>query len=50
MALTTYGNSTQSHSSSSEQLKLFAQKQLRPVWLTRQEVEAHSVKQENFKP
>jgi acyl-homoserine-lactone acylase len=50
MALTTYGNSTQSNSSSSEQLKLFAQKQLRPVWLTRQEVEAHSVKQENFKP
>ncbi|MGF1588547.1 MAG: acylase [Pleurocapsa sp.] len=45
MALTTYGNSTQSNSSSSEQLKLFAQKQLRPIWRSRQEVEAHSVKE-----
>ena len=41
MALTTYGNSTQSNSSSSDQLKLFAQKQLRPIWRSRPEVEAH---------
>lgn len=41
MALTTYGNSTQPNSNSSEQLKLFSQKQLRPVWHLRPEVEAH---------
>ena len=42
MALTSYGNSTQPNSEhNGEQLKLFAQKQLRPVWRLRQEVEAH---------
>lgn len=48
MALTTYGNSTQPNSNQSEQLKLFAQKQLRPIWRSRQEVEAHSVQHETF--
>jgi acyl-homoserine-lactone acylase len=48
MALTTYGNSTQSNSSSSDQLKLFTQKQLRPIWRSPQEVEAHLVKRETF--
>jgi acyl-homoserine-lactone acylase len=41
MALTTYGNSTQPNSSSSNQLQLFSQQQLRPVWHLRPEVEAH---------
>ncbi|AFZ36189.1 Glutaryl-7-aminocephalosporanic-acid acylase [Stanieria cyanosphaera PCC 7437] len=45
MALTSYGNATQPNSISTEdQLKLFAQKQLRPIWRSRQEVEAHLVK------
>ncbi|MGL4622716.1 MAG: penicillin acylase family protein, partial [Chroococcidiopsis sp.] len=48
MALTTYGNSTQSNSNSSEQLKLFAQKQLRPIWRLRQEVEAHLDERKTF--
>jgi acyl-homoserine-lactone acylase len=48
MALTTYGNGTQSNSSSSEQLKLFAQKQLRPVWRVRPEVEAHLEERKTF--
>ncbi|HEY9767136.1 MAG TPA: acylase [Coleofasciculaceae cyanobacterium] len=44
MALTTYGNATQPNSTNSdEQLKLFTQKQLRPIWRSRQEVEAHSL-------
>jgi acyl-homoserine-lactone acylase len=43
MALTTYGNATQPNSNSGEQLKLFAQKQLRPIWRSRQEVESHSL-------
>ena len=46
MALTTYGNSTQPHSSSSEQLELFAQKKLRPVWHLLEEVKAHLSKSE----
>jgi acyl-homoserine-lactone acylase len=48
MALTTYGNSTQPNSNKSEQLKLFAQKQLRPIWRSRSEVETHSVQHEKF--
>jgi acyl-homoserine-lactone acylase len=48
MALTTYGNSTQSNSSSSAQLKLFAQKQLRPIWRSRPEVEAHLDERKTF--
>ena len=48
MALTTYGNATQPNSISDDQLKLFAQKQLRPIWRLRQEVKAHSVKRETF--
>jgi acyl-homoserine-lactone acylase len=48
MALTTYGNSTQLNNSSSEQLKLFAQKQLRPIWHLRPEVEAHLAESKTF--
>lgn len=48
MALTTYGNSTQPNSSKSEQLQLFSQKQLRPVWYLRQDVEAHLVESKVF--
>jgi acyl-homoserine-lactone acylase len=48
MALTTYGNSTQSNSSTSEQLKLFAKKQLRPIWRDRPEVEAHLDERKTF--
>ncbi|MGL5833169.1 MAG: acylase [Waterburya sp.] len=48
MALTTYGNSTQPQNSSSNQLKLFAQKQLRPIWRVRQEVEAHLDERKTF--
>ena len=49
MALTTYGNSTQPNSNhSDEQLKLFSQKQLRPVWHLRQDVEAHLVESKVF--
>jgi acyl-homoserine-lactone acylase len=40
--LTTYGNSTQPHfQQKSDQLQLFAKKQLRPVWRSRQLIEAH---------
>jgi acyl-homoserine-lactone acylase len=48
MALTTYGNSTQPNSSFSEQLKLFTQKQLRPIWRSRSEVEAHLDERKTF--
>jgi acyl-homoserine-lactone acylase len=49
MALTTYGNATQPNSTNfGNQFKLFAQKQLRPVWYLRQEVEAHSVARKVF--
>lgn len=42
MALTSYGNATQPHSPHvGDQLELFAKKQLRPVWRSRQEIEAH---------
>jgi len=41
-ALTSYGNATQPHSSHvGDQLELFAQQQLRPVWRSRQEVKEH---------
>jgi len=40
--LTSYGNATQSHSSHvGDQLELFAEQKLRPVWRSRQEVKAH---------
>lgn len=48
MALTTYGNSTQPNSSNNNQLQLFSQKQLRPVWHLRQDVEAHLVETKVF--
>jgi acyl-homoserine-lactone acylase len=42
MLLTSYGNSTQPGSPNvGDQLQLFARKQLRPVWRTRQEITAH---------
>ena len=42
MALISYGNSTQPGLlNQGEQLKLFASKQLRPIWRSRQEIEAH---------
>jgi acyl-homoserine-lactone acylase len=42
MALTSYGNATQPGSSHvGEQLPIFAKRQLRPVWRTRQEILAH---------
>lgn len=44
MVLTSYGNATQPDSfHRNDQLKLFANKQLRPVWRSRKEVEAHLV-------
>lgn len=44
MVLNSYGNATQPSSEHlGDQLKLFAQKQLRPVWHLRQEVEEHLV-------
>ena len=48
MALTTYGNSTQPNSSSSEQLELFAKKQLRPVWHLRSQVETNLQERQTF--
>jgi len=42
MSLTSYGNSTQPNSSHvGDQLQLSAQKKLRPVWRSRQEIMAH---------
>lgn len=42
MTLTSYGNATQPEKQgSNEQLKMFADKELRPVWRSRQEIEAH---------
>lgn len=42
MVLTGYGNATQPNADSAQtQLKLFAQKQLRPAWRSRREIEAH---------
>lgn len=49
MALTTYGNATQPGSlNRGEQLKLFASKKLRPVWRSRQEIEAHLASHDVF--
>ncbi|ELS00497.1 penicilin amidase [Xenococcus sp. PCC 7305] len=49
MALTTYGNATQANSNHiDDQLKLFSQKELRPIWHLRQEVEDHLFKHETF--
>ncbi|MEM8720428.1 MAG: acylase [Cyanobacteria bacterium P01_G01_bin.39] len=48
MALTTYGNSTQPNNSSGVQLELFSQKQLRPVWHLRDEVEANLTERKIF--
>jgi acyl-homoserine-lactone acylase len=40
--LTTYGNATQSGSPHiGDQLSLYARNELRPVWRTRKEIEAH---------
>ena len=42
MVLTSYGNATQPSSPHvGDQLQLFARKQLRPVWRTREEITAH---------
>ncbi|MEO1376002.1 MAG: acylase [Cyanobacteria bacterium J06635_10] len=42
MAIMSYGNSSQPGSPhSTDQLPLFARQQLRPVWLTRKDIEAH---------
>jgi len=42
LALTSYGSASQPGSPHlADQLKLFARKELRPVWRTRQEIEAH---------
>lgn len=50
MALTAYGNSSQPGSRHvDEQLQLFAKKQLRPVWRTREEITAHLEERKVFK-
>ena len=42
MALMSYGNSSQPGSPhSTDQLPLFARQQLRPVWRTKKDIEAH---------
>ncbi|MBD2040614.1 acylase [Microcoleus sp. FACHB-672] len=49
MALTSYGNATQPNSPHrGDQLKLFAGKQLRPVWRSRPEIEAHLASRQQF--
>jgi acyl-homoserine-lactone acylase len=49
MGLMSYGNATQPGSSHvSNQLELFARKQLRPVWRSRQEILAHLAEQQVF--
>lgn len=49
MVLTSYGNATQPGSPSvSDQLRLFARKQLRPVWRSRKEIEAHLASRQAF--
>ncbi|MEP0787725.1 MULTISPECIES: acylase [Cyanophyceae] len=49
MALTSYGNATQPGSPHlGEQLQMFARKQLRPVWRSRQDIVAHLEKREVF--
>ncbi|BAZ43886.1 peptidase S45, penicillin amidase [Chondrocystis sp. NIES-4102] len=42
MALTTYGNSTQPNNQFKQQIKLFTQQQLRPVWRSQGQVKAHT--------
>lgn len=49
MAIIGYGNSSQPNSPhQTDQLELFARKQLRPVWRTRKEIEAHLASRETF--
>jgi acyl-homoserine-lactone acylase len=49
MALMSYGNATQPGVQESlNQLELFARKELRPVWRSRQEIEAHLVSRQVF--
>ncbi|MGL5835286.1 MAG: acylase [Waterburya sp.] len=49
MALTTYGNATQPNSNHlSDQLEFFVQKQLRPIWRARQEIQAHLFERQTF--
>jgi acyl-homoserine-lactone acylase len=49
MVLTSYGNATQpGKQDSSEQLKMFANQELRPVWRSRQEIEAHLASRQGF--
>lgn len=49
MVLTSYGNATQPGSPHvSDQLKLFARKQLRPVWRSRNEISAHLSERQKF--
>ena len=51
MVLTSYGNATQPGSPhTGDQLKLFARKELRPVWRTRQEIQANLGKREILPP
>lgn len=49
MALTSYGNATQPNSRHiGDQLQLFAEKKLRPVWRTKKEINAHLEAREVF--
>jgi acyl-homoserine-lactone acylase len=49
MALTSYGNATQPHSQHrGDQLEWFARQQLRPVWRSRSEIEAHLISRQTF--
>jgi len=49
MALVSYGNATQPNSPHvGDQLELFAKKQLRPIWRSRQEIEVHLATREVF--
>jgi acyl-homoserine-lactone acylase len=49
MALTSYGNATQPGSPHvGDQLQMFAKKQLRPVWRTRQDILAHLEERKEF--
>ncbi|MEM7770149.1 MAG: acylase [Cyanobacteria bacterium P01_A01_bin.37] len=49
MVLTSYGNATQpGKQDSSEQLKMFANQELRPVWRSRSEIEAHLAARETI--
>jgi acyl-homoserine-lactone acylase len=48
MALIGYGNSTQPDSPHRTDQPPLSRKQLRPVWRTRQEVEAHAVERKAF--